>query len=83
MDIKTQEQIDRMIEAIESMATKEFAESAHSDLPFDLSFPLDDEHPDHARLVCEGLRLGLCESFEHSRVSASIEDSYYKVRIVR
>jgi hypothetical protein len=83
MDIATKDQISRLIEAMTNMATAEFAESQDNNSTFETSFPLEDENADYARLVCEGLQFGLRETFKSSVVSATIEDSYYKVRISR
>lgn len=83
MNTDMEDQILRMIEAMDNMATTEFAESPGSKAPFETSFPIEGESYDHALLVCEGLQIGLRERFEPLFVSATIENSRYMVHIGR
>ena len=83
MDMETQGLISKMVTAMERMAKSEFAELPLSNLPFEISFPLEDDNPDQAQSVCEGLQLGLSKVFWPSPVSAIIQGAHYKVRIDR
>jgi len=75
--------ITRLITGVGKMARKEFADIPFGNAPFAISFPLDGDDPDHAKMVCERLQVGLSKEFGSSVVSTLIEDSHYKVRIDR
>jgi hypothetical protein len=83
MDRGTQIEISNMADAVENMATQQFANDRSCNAPFETTICYGDTHPDRIRLVCEGLRLSLCEVYAASRVHVSIEDSGYSVRIDR
>jgi hypothetical protein len=83
MGVEMQEIITRMVSAMERMAEREFAELPLGNSPFEISFPLEDDSPDQAQSICEGLLLGLSRIFGPSNVSARVEGSHYMVRIDR
>lgn len=82
MDLKTEQEINRMVEALEDMATREFAD-IKSNEPFETHVSSGDDHPDRARLIAKGVQLGLCDHFSPERVGVEVVDSGYLIRILR
>ncbi|MGP5476897.1 hypothetical protein [Pseudomonas helleri] len=82
MDLHTQQEISNMVEAIHDMATKEFAEFKSTE-PFETHVCSGDDLPERARIIGEGLRLGLHEYYRSERVIVRVVDTGYLVQILR
>ncbi|WEJ23645.1 hypothetical protein N0B28_10320 [Pseudomonas sp. SD17-1] len=82
MDQSTKQEINGMVEAIQDMATREFAESKSSE-PFETHVDSGDDHPDRTRLIAKGVQLGLCDHFRSDRISVEVVETGYFIRIKR
>lgn len=82
MDLKTEQEINRMVEALQDMATKEFADFKSIE-PFETHVSSGDDHPDRARLIAKAVRLGLCDFFSPELVNVEVVDAGYLIRIQR
>lgn len=82
MDLKTEQEINRMVVALDDMATREFAEFKSKEA-FETHVSSGDDHPDRVRLIAKGVQLGLCDHFSPERVHVEVVDTGYLIRIQR
>ncbi|UVL35553.1 hypothetical protein LOY43_03770 [Pseudomonas sp. B21-041] len=74
-------EIRRMADAVEDMATQQFANDRSRFDPFETSLDFVDDQPDQIKLISEALRLSLSETYSPSRVHVSIAESHYLLKI--
>ncbi|WP_426808018.1 hypothetical protein ABOC32_16705 [Pseudomonas sp. WOUb67] len=71
-----------MVDALQNMATKEFADVKSSE-PFETRVSSGDDNPEHAKLIGKGVQLGLHDHFSPERVSVEVVETGYLIRIQR
>lgn len=82
MDLTTEQEINRMVDALQNMATREFADVKSSE-PFETHVSSGDDHPERAKLIGKGVQLGLYDHFSPERVSVEVVETGYLIRIQR
>lgn len=82
MDRNTQQEIDRMVEALQDMAHREFGDFKSSE-HFETHVSSGDDHIDRVRLIGEGVRKGLHDHFKPQNVSVFVDETGYRIKIDR
>ncbi|QXH33095.1 hypothetical protein [Pseudomonas muyukensis] len=82
MDRDTQREISNIVEYVHDEATKEFA-NVRSPEPYETHVSSGDSHPDRVRLIGEGIRVGLRDYYRPERITVTVAESGYFIRIQR